>query len=256
MSLPPNKIRVSFELDLTNFNGFRPDDKEDLSGSIQNLGSFFANLKGYYLDQSFLWASKREEETEYSPSSEQMVTHYREQADLAEQIFDNYKLEGTLQDGTEFVFTHKEPGYHEELLYFNEPSELTNACKEIDIPEPEMAVVPDDADIEWWINDQISFMDEKSKQNILEVKSQQAMSRFNGMGIRNYYGLWQKNGLTKYFNEQLGVWHADDMSGILLEALWHRVHGTIYDPFPTVERYKTHWAKSGTNMKGEKIVTA
>lgn len=259
MSLPPNKIRVSFELDLTDFDGFRPDCKEDLSGSLQNIGTFLSNLKSYYFDQLSFWGTKHEEETEYSPSSEQMVKHYREQVNLAGQIFDNYKLEGTLKDGTEFVFTHKEPGCHEELLYFNEPSELTNACKDIDIPEPAHAIVPDDADIEWWVNDQVSLMDGESKQAILDTPNQEGMSKFHfmaGMGVRNYYGLWQSNGLTKYFNEKLGIYHADDMSGILFEALWNRIHEQTYNPAPTIERFEAHWAKSGTNMKGEKIVTA
>jgi len=137
-----------------------------------------------------------------------------------------------------------------------ESEELTNACKDIDIPKPQMAEVPDDADLEWWLNDQTSQMDDESRANILAVDAPDGMNQFGfftGMGIRNYYGLWHENGLTRYFNNVLGVYHADDMSGVLLEALWHRVHNKPYDPTPMIEKCRKHWKQSGCNMKGEQI---
>lgn len=122
--------------------------------------------------------------------------------------------------------------------------------------KPQMAEVPDDADIEWWLNDQTSQMDEESRANILAVDAPDGMNQFGfftGMGVRNYYGLWHDNGLTRYFNNVLGVYHADDMSGVLLEALWYRVHNKPYDPTPLIKRYHEHWKRSGCNMKGEHI---
>lgn len=131
------------------------------------------------------------------------------------------------------------------------PEDITDLDKK---EKPQMAEVPDDADIEWWLNDQTSQMDDESRANILAVDAPDGMNQFGfftGMGIRNYYGLWHDNGLTRYFNNVLGVYHADDMSGILLDALWHRVHGKPYDPTPLIERYRKHWEQSGCNMKGE-----
>jgi len=139
------------------------------------------------------------------------------------------------------------------MLHPSAPEDITDLDKK---EKPQMAEVPDDADIEWWLNDQTSQMDDESRANILAVDAPDGMNQFGfftGMGIRNYYGLWHDNGLTRYFNNVLGVYHADDMSGILLDALWHRVHGKPYDPTPLIERYRKHWKQSGCNMKGEQI---
>lgn len=130
-----------------------------------------------------------------------------------------------------------------------------NPCKEVDTSYS-YAHVPNDADIDWWVNEQIDRMDDESRKNILDMENSSEMNCLGfsvGMGIRNYYGLWHKNGLTRYFNRALGVYHADDMSAILLEALWHRVHNQPYDPAPSVERFREHWTSMGCNMKGEDI---
>lgn len=156
--------------------------------------------------------------------------------------------------------TFKYPGYRH-MQYTSKvesvvsPTTGENPGEEITL-EPKMAEVPDDADLEWWLNDQTSQMDDESRANILAVDAPDGMNQFGfftGMGIRNYYGLWHDNGLTRYFNNVLGVYHADDMSGVLLEALWYRVHNKPYDPTPLIKRYHEHWKRSGCNMKGEHI---
>lgn len=118
------------------------------------------------------------------------------------------------------------------------------------------ARVPDNADIQWWVENQLELMNEESRDAIRSIRSASDMSQFHfptGMAIRNYYGLWHENGLTRYFNDVLGVYHADDMSAILLEALWHEIHNKFYDPKPTIERFQEHWKGYGCNMKGEKV---
>lgn len=126
----------------------------------------------------------------------------------------------------------------------------SNPCKELVID------VPDDADITWWLEHQIDTMNEESRELIRSLKSANEMSQFHfptGMAIRNFYGLWHENGLTRYFNNQLGVYHADDMSAILLEALWHEINNRFYDPQPTIQRFQKHWEGYGCDMKGEKL---
>jgi len=116
-------------------------------------------------------------------------------------------------------------------------------------------VIPDDANIDWWLEHQLSIMDESSKSLIKGLSSPKDMGRFHhgtGTAIRNHYGLWHQNGLTKFFNEEFEVYHGDDISSILLEALWHRIHDKEYDPQPTIERFKQHWEQMGCDMKGEK----
>jgi hypothetical protein len=120
-------------------------------------------------------------------------------------------------------------------------------------------IYPDDANIDWWLEHQINMMDDSSKNLIKEIKQARDMLQFHhgtGMAIRNYYGLWHENGLTRYFNNTYDVHHADDMSSILLEALWHKIHGKEYNPHTTVERFREHWTRMGCNMKGEKNATS
>lgn len=44
-----------------------------------------------------------------------------------------------------------------------------------------------------------------------------------GLGIRNTWGLWAHSRLAQYF-DSIGVYHPDDMSGIVLTSLWRRLH--------------------------------
>ncbi len=44
-----------------------------------------------------------------------------------------------------------------------------------------------------------------------------------GMALRNRWGLWQGSPLAKYFNEK-GVFHPDDMSGIILGSFWRHLN--------------------------------
>ena len=44
-----------------------------------------------------------------------------------------------------------------------------------------------------------------------------------GMGIRNTWALWGGSRLSRYFN-RMGVYHPDDMSGIILTTFWRKLH--------------------------------
>lgn len=68
-----------------------------------------------------------------------------------------------------------------------------------------------------------------------------------GMALRNKFGLWKphtQSKLVKWFWDNLHVTHADDMSAILLTALWHRAHG---EEMPEqrmkemAEKFQEHW---------------
>lgn len=85
-----------------------------------------------------------------------------------------------------------------------------------------------------------------------------------GTSIRNKYHLWwseelrdkvyekesdsdypkEKPALVQWFNER-DAYHADDISGIISEAVQAKLRGEEYDMSPTVERYKKHWKKQG-----------
>jgi hypothetical protein len=63
-----------------------------------------------------------------------------------------------------------------------------------------------------------------------------------GMALRNRWKLWEESPLSKWFNG-IGIFHADDMSGIILTALKHRVMGTPYNMDADVKFYQDYWAK-------------
>ena len=65
-----------------------------------------------------------------------------------------------------------------------------------------------------------------------------------GREIRNDWGLWDKKSpLHKEFN-QIGIFHSDDMSGILLETAHRILNGQPIDLAGQVEMYKAYWIAS------------
>ena len=70
----------------------------------------------------------------------------------------------------------------------------------------------------------------------------------SGMWLRNNWSLWDKETpLVKWFIKNLGLGHADDISGILYGMLWAAVRSGKFDLDGEVERYKKHWAMYGVD---------
>ena len=62
-----------------------------------------------------------------------------------------------------------------------------------------------------------------------------------GMWIRNNWGLWKKEGpLVKYFND-LGIFHPDDMSGIILTSYWRHLHNQPIELEQQIRYYQQYW---------------
>jgi hypothetical protein len=59
----------------------------------------------------------------------------------------------------------------------------------------------------------------------------------SGMQVRNNWGLWQGSVLAKWFNER-GIFHADDMSGLIFTALEKKVRE---ENFNFDEEAKVYW---------------
>jgi hypothetical protein len=82
---------------------------------------------------------------------------------------------------------------------------------------------------------------------ILEIKrgSESDMIQFHfglGMWIRNNWGLWQGSVLGEYFNA-LGIYHPDDISGIILDSYWHYLNDEPIELDEQVNYYKEYWKK-------------
>jgi uncharacterized protein DUF6794 len=64
-----------------------------------------------------------------------------------------------------------------------------------------------------------------------------------GLWMRNNWGLWRGSRLAAYFNH-LGIYHPDDMSGIILDSYWRKLHGKRIELDAQVRSYQDFWKKS------------
>lgn len=93
------------------------------------------------------------------------------------------------------------------------------------------------------LNHLLETMDEDSINTIKESKNMSMFHFTTGMAMRNSWGLWSGSRLKTWFNNQ-GIHHADDMSGIIMQALWCKVHEKPYDLAADIKKYQDYWAKT------------
>jgi len=66
-----------------------------------------------------------------------------------------------------------------------------------------------------------------------------------GTTMRNAWGLWdEKSDLHRFF-VSIGIWHADDMSGIIYRTLHRVLNRKPADLKGQIEHYQRYWAKTG-----------
>lgn len=64
-----------------------------------------------------------------------------------------------------------------------------------------------------------------------------------GRALRNDWKLWDENSdLHKWF-KKAGIWHADDMSGIILRSFHRKINGKKIDLEDQIKYYKDFWEK-------------
>lgn len=72
-----------------------------------------------------------------------------------------------------------------------------------------------------------------------------------GLATRNNWGLWDNGSeLSKWF-ANLGVYHADDKSAIILKALYFKLNDREYDINTDILYYQEYWSKMGHDVKKE-----
>jgi hypothetical protein len=70
-----------------------------------------------------------------------------------------------------------------------------------------------------------------------------------GLGLRNQWGLWHDSRLARFF-DQLGVHHPDDMSGIILDTFWCKLHGQPFRLDERVRHCQAYWLSMETPKDG------
>jgi hypothetical protein len=62
-----------------------------------------------------------------------------------------------------------------------------------------------------------------------------------GMWMRNNWGLWKENTKLWQFFNQKGIFHADDMSGIIFESFWRYLNNKPINLNEQVSYYIKYW---------------
>ena len=78
------------------------------------------------------------------------------------------------------------------------------------------------------------------------------MARYHhglGTSIRNNWGLWEGSRLSDYFNK-LGIYHPDDMSGIILRTFWCDLNGESHRLDERIKHYQEYWQSMETPIEG------
>jgi hypothetical protein len=73
-----------------------------------------------------------------------------------------------------------------------------------------------------------------------------------GMWMRNNWQLWGGSRLSKYFNNK-GVYHPEDMSGIILDSYHRNLNGQEIRFDEQVKYYQEYWEKSKLAEKDRQI---
>ena len=74
-----------------------------------------------------------------------------------------------------------------------------------------------------------------------EKKFVNSMHHHLGRWIRNNWDLWdEKSKLAEWF-VAMEIWHADDMSAIILTSYWRKIHGQPIRLEKQVHKYIKYW---------------
>lgn len=113
------KYRITFEVNATGTSYEIKNRNDEVPLVLQNLGQWFYELHLRFLEKQIdnqmrLSQSKTKQD---KLIAEAIIKHNTDDLRLAEQLFNNYKIEGIMADGNTFTFTHNDPGYQETMTF-------------------------------------------------------------------------------------------------------------------------------------------
>lgn len=97
-----------------------------------------------------------------------------------------------------------------------------------------------------------SGLDQDERDFILSNSSSASIHFGGGMATRNAWNLWGtqpgvSTELRDEFISRFKLGHADDMSALLLSALWADVRNEFFDRDGEIARYHNHWKAQGVD---------
>jgi len=90
------------------------------------------------------------------------------------------------------------------------------------------------------------ILPDSTQQKILSMTENEFLggSHFGlGMWIRNNWGLWRGGELAKEFNDK-GIFHPDDMSGIILKCYYRQLHNQDWGLDEQIKFYQNYWKET------------
>lgn len=94
------------------------------------------------------------------------------------------------------------------------------------------------------LEEAVNVLISKNLSDISRLKKED-MAKYHfsvGMNIRNAWGLWDEGStLHKHFKEKYGLWHADDMSGLIFHCFNNAINSRPWEAEKKAEYYKEYW---------------
>lgn len=94
------------------------------------------------------------------------------------------------------------------------------------------------------------LFDTLDPEDVADIQKTDPHDYHHGLGryLRNSWSMWdRKTKLVQWFIRTYGLCHPDDISSIIIQALWCKVRGTEHDIRKQVQDYHEHWAAYGVN---------
>lgn len=73
-----------------------------------------------------------------------------------------------------------------------------------------------------------------------------------GTELRNDWGLWEKDGPLSVWFRARDIWHPDDFSSIIFNALWCHLNDQPFDIAVEAREHEAYWRAQGVGFDGEK----
>lgn len=106
-------LTISFTVNTDKIPAYNATSEKDVAEALMNVGMLLAKLQqDIPMRKLKILSSKHDDELK-----DALIKNIEIDEKFVEQIFNDYKIEGTLKNGKSFIFTHKEPGYKEELTW-------------------------------------------------------------------------------------------------------------------------------------------
>ena len=107
------KLKICFEVDASGTSYNIKNKNDEVTLVIQNLTFLLQKLQSDVpMRKIEILSSDHDDKMKKA-----LMKHCDEDGKILSQMFDNFTVEGTMEDGKKFTFTHIEPGYEESLVF-------------------------------------------------------------------------------------------------------------------------------------------